>query len=201
MYTLLEIPALTPRSIELDPPLSDDEFERLSERSDFARFERSREGTILMNPPAGALTSSGNIEVVWQLKNWWMQHRRGMVLGCDAGFFLPDGSMLNPDAAYVPQEQLEGLTHKQLERFLRLAPAFIMELRSPSDRLAACKEKMAAWMANGVAVGWLVDPKSRKVYIYEQGAAPRIESGKAVAGTGPVAGFVLDLQAVWRCFE
>jgi Uma2 family endonuclease len=201
MVSLLEIPTLIPRTLLVDPPLSDDEFERLSERSNFTCFERSKEGTILMNPPAGALTSSGNVEILRQLSNWWLQHRRGRVLGSDAGFFLPDGSMLSPDAAYVTAEQLQGLTHAQLERFLRLAPAFVVELRSPSDLLAACKEKMESWMANGVQLGWLVDPKARRVFVYEPDAEVRIETGSEVHGSGPVAGFVLDLLEVWICFE
>jgi Uma2 family endonuclease len=201
MVPLLEIPVLTPRTLILDPPLSDDELERLSERSDFACFERSREGTIFMNPPAGTLTSDGNLEINCQLRNWWYPHRRGRVLGPDAGFFLPDGAMLSPDAAYVTKEQLRGITLKQLERFLRLAPAFIVELRSPSDRLTACKEKMEAWMSNGVQLGWLIDPKARRVLIYEPGSKPRIEAGAQVEGSGPVEGFVLNLLEVWRCFE
>lgn len=201
MALLLEIPALTPRTLTLDPPLTDDEFELLSERSDFVCFERNREGALLMNPPAGALTSDGNVEILWQLRNWWQQHKRGRVLGSDAGFFLPDGSMLSPDAAYVTEEQLQGLTHKQLERFLRLAPAFLIELRSPSDRLAACREKMEAWMANGVQLGWLVDPKARRVLIYEPGMEARSEDGPKAIGSGPVEGFVLELLEVWRCFE
>lgn len=56
-------------------------------------------------------------------------------------------------------------------------------------------------MANGVQLAWLIDPEARQVHVYAQGAAPRIESGLAVAGSGPIEGFVLDLQEVWRCYE
>jgi Uma2 family endonuclease len=199
---VIEIPAETPRSIVLHPPLSDAEFERLCEKSDFAFLERSKEGAIIVNAPAGGMTSDGNSEINQQLRNWWKQHRRGRAFDSSAGFFLPDGSVLSPDASYVTAEQLKGLSRDELARFLRVAPAFVIELRSESDRLAAVAEKMKAWMDNGVEVGWLVDPYGREVHIYVAGATtPRIENGTHAAGSGPVEGFVLDLAEVWRCYE
>jgi len=201
MNAFLEIPALPPRSIVLHPPLSDEEFERLCERSDFAFLERSKEGTIIVNAPAGGMTSNGNSEINRQLGNWWIQHRRGRVYDCCAGFFLPDGSMLNPDAAYVTAAQLKGCTRDDLAHFLRLPPAFVIELLSISDSRATTAKKMEAWMANGVELGWLVDPYAREVHVYEPNAAPRLERGSHIAGSGPIEGFVLDLEEIWRCYE
>ncbi len=201
MSASLEIPVLPSRSIVLEPPLSDEEFERMCGQAEFASLERSKEGTIIVNAPAGGMTSDGNREIIAQLSNWWKRHRRGRAFDSNAGFFLPDGSMLSPDAAYITAEQLKSLTRTQLARFLHLAPAFVVELRSESDSLAAAAGKMEAWMANGVQLGWLVDPYSRQIHVYEPDAAPRIESGTAVAGSGPVEGFVLDAEEVWRCFE
>jgi Uma2 family endonuclease len=201
MNAFLEIPAIPPRSIVLTPPLSDEEFEKLCERCNGSSLERTKEGTINVNAPAGGTTSNGNSEINRQLRNWWIGHRRGATYDSSCGFFLPDGSSLSPDGAYVTAEQLLGLTHDQRARFLRLAPAFVVELRSPSDSLAKTAEKMEAWIANGVALGWLVDPYAREVHVYEPGAAPRIENGSQVSGTGPIEGFVLDVEEVWRCYE
>jgi Uma2 family endonuclease len=201
MYDILEIPALPPRAIVLTPPLSDEEFERMCEKTRFASLERSKEGTIIVNAPAGSMTSDGNREITTQLSNWWKQHRRGRVYDSSAGFFLPDGSMLSPDAAYVTAKQLGGLTREERTRLPRLAPAFIVELRSESDRLAVVQEKMDSWIANGVQLGWLIDPDTKQVHVYTQESGPRVESGPAIAGSGPIEGFVLDLEEVWRCYE
>ena len=201
MNTYLEIPALPSRSIVLTPPLSDEEFERLSQSCEFGSVERTKDGEIIVNAPAGGLTSSGNSEVTRQLSNWWIQHRRGRVFDSSGAFFLPDGSVLNPDASYVTATQLVGLTRKDLARFPRLAPAFVIELRSDSDRLTKAKTKMEAWIANGVELGWLIDPEAKQVHMYAQAGEPRIESGSSIAGSGPVDGFVLDLEEVWRCYE
>jgi Uma2 family endonuclease len=201
MNTYLEIPALPPRSIVFNPPLTDEEFERMCEQTTLGSLERSKEGTIIVNAPAGGLTSSGNSEITRQLSNWWIQHRRGRVFDSSGAFFLPDGSVLNPDASYVTAAQLQGLTRKDLARFPRLTPAFVVELRSDSDRLRKVAEKMEVWIANGVELGWLIDPEAKQVHIYAQGFEPRVESGLSVAGSGPVDGFVLDLEEVWRCYE
>lgn len=201
MNAFIEIPALPPRTIALNPPLSDEEFERLSEKCDFAFLERSKEGTIIVNAPAGSMTSDGNSEINRQFRNWWIRHRRGRVFDSSGGFFLPDSSVLNPDAAYATAEQLRGLTRAELARFLRLTPAFVIELRSESDRLAAVQEKMQSWIANGAELAWLIDPVAKQVHVYQPGAATRIETAGQVAGSGPVEGFILDLEEVWRCYE
>ncbi len=201
MSAFIEIPAVPPRSIVLHPPLSDEEFEKLCAKTEAAVLERTREGIITVNAPAGGSTSDGNSEINQQLRAWWKEHRRGRVFDSSGGFFLPDGSMLSPDAAYATAEQVEGLTREEMGRFLRLAPAFVIELRSESDRMANATGKMEAWMANGVEVGWLIDPYQRLVHVYVRGNEARIEAGATLWGSGPVVGFELDLTEVWRCYE
>ena len=63
MDTLLPVDAETPRSLVLDPPLTDAQFQELCFANDWFRFERTREGEILMHPPSGGFTSVGNAEI------------------------------------------------------------------------------------------------------------------------------------------
>jgi Uma2 family endonuclease len=199
--TLLPVGAETPRSLVLDPPLTDAEFEALCAANDGVHFERTREGEILMHSPAGGFTSEGNAEVVSQQRSWWKTHRRGRTYDSSAGFFLPDGSMLSPDAAYLLPKKLKGLTKDDLTGFPRLCPDFVVELLSNSDNPAKAHKKMKDWSANGAALGWLIDPYEQKVYVYEPGCEASAVSGKSVRGSGPVEGFVLDLDEVLRCYE
>ena len=202
MSTLLPVSVETmPRSMVLDPPLTDAEFEALCAANDNIQFERTREGEILMHPPAGGITSHGNAGITAQLYNWWSTHRRGMVFDSNGGFFLPDGSMLSPDAAYILPEQLKGLTKAKLTGFPRLCPDFVVELFSKSDNLPEAKEKMERWIENGATLGWLIHPYQKKVYVYEPGRKASAASGKVIHGKGPVEGFTLDLDEVWRCYE
>jgi len=202
MSTILEIPIpKLQNTVVFDPPLTDEEFERMSMANELVKLERAKDGKIIVNPPTGFDSGSGNIEINFQLMNWWKQHRKGRVLDNNTGFFLPDGSSLSPDGGYVTEEQLRGLTKQDRKHFLRLTPAFVIELLSPSDSLQAMKEKMESWIANGARLGWLVDPRKRQVHVYEPQKAARVEAGDSVAGTGPVEGFVLDLTAVWILYE
>jgi Uma2 family endonuclease len=200
MSTILEIPKL-PSSVVLDPPLTDEEFEKLCAANDLVRLERTKEGKIIVNAPAGGDTGSGNSEIITQLGVWWKQHRQGRVFDSNTGFFLPDGSSLSPDAAYATADQMRGLTKEDRKHFLRFTPAFVIELLSANDSLSDARKKMEVWSANGARLGWLVDPYSRNVLVYESDHAARVEAADKVAGTGPVAGFVLDLAAVWTLYE
>jgi Uma2 family endonuclease len=200
MSTSLEIPK-APRRMVLEPLLTDLEFEELCAANSDVALERTKEGAIVVNAPAGSGSSDGNAEIVYQLRAWWKQHRRGRVYDSSAGVFLPDGSSLSPDAAYITAEQASALSAEDLDHFLRFVPAFVIELRSKTDSLAKSHEKMKTWMANGALLAWLIDPYARVVHVYEAKKEVRTESGDRIAGTGPMAGFVLDLAEVWLSFK
>jgi Uma2 family endonuclease len=202
MIAVLPVDAeITSRRLVLDPPLTDVQFEALCAANDAVRFERTREGEIVMHSPTGGFTSRGNAEIVAKLYSWWEIHERGSVFDSSAGFHLPDSSVLSPDAAYVLPEKLAGLSKDDLTGFPRLCPDFVVELLSISDNLANAAEKMERWIENGASLGWLIDPYQRKVYVHEPGCDVRVVSEKSILGAGPVEGFVLNLEELWRRYE
>lgn len=79
-----------------------------------------------------------------------------------------------------------------------LCPAFVIELRSKSDRIRALREKMREYVENGSQLGWLIDPGAQTVEIYRRERdAEVLAAVESVAGEGPVEGFVLQLARVW----
>ena len=90
-------------------------------------------------------------------------------------------------------------SQEQRRRFPPACPEFVIEVMSLRDRLGAAKEKMLAWIAEGVELAWLIDGDNETVYIYRSGVEkPEKRTGLvSLAGEGPVAGFVLDLKAIW----
>ncbi len=92
-----------------------------------------------MHPPAGGFTSEGNAEIAAQLRSWWKTHRRGSDYDSSGGFFLPDGSMLSPDAAYVLPEKLKGLTKDELTGFPVSAPISSLSCFPKSDSVPKTK--------------------------------------------------------------
>jgi Uma2 family endonuclease len=200
MQIQLEVPSLPTRLI-LESSLSDEEFECLAMTNDFMQLERTKDGEIILNAPAGGFTGDGNSEINFQLRAWWKTHKQGRVFDSNAEFFLSDGSSYAPDAAYVAAKQLVGLTSEELARFPRLCPAFVIELVSRTDRRKAVEAKMLDWLANGAQLAWLVDPYKRSVTVFEAGTAPRTTRAKIVSGTGPIAGFEFNTADVWSCYE
>jgi Uma2 family endonuclease len=67
-----------------------------------------------------------------------------VAFGASAGFILPDGSSLGPNAAWVSRESLRRLTPEERKKLLRLCPEFVIEVMSPSDSLKETKAKMEA---------------------------------------------------------
>jgi Uma2 family endonuclease len=79
-----------------------------------------------------------------------------------------------------------------------LCPAFVIELRSQSDRLTALRAKMDEYIANGARLGWMIDPETRTVEIYRPDRALEKMAGvDSVSGEGLIESFVLDLRTVW----
>ena len=54
----------------------------------------------------------------------------------------------------------------QREKFYRLCPDFVIELRSAHDRIRRLRSKMEEYMANGAELDWLIDPFEKTVTIY-----------------------------------
>jgi Uma2 family endonuclease len=202
MSTLLPIDALaTPRRLVLDPPMTDAELFEFCQQNDILRVERTREGVIEMNAPAGGESSSANVEILYQLAAWWKKHRKGCVFDSNAGFHLPDGSMLSPDGAYVTAERLAKVTRQDRQRFLHVCPDFVIELLSKTDRLTTAKKKMERWIENGAQLAWLIDPYKRKALVYRPGSPMLTATGPLLDGEGPVAGFTLNLAEIWEYYE
>lgn len=203
MATVLRIdPETLPRTLALDPPVTEAEFEEMC-RGNVAniRLERTKEGTVRMNPPTGGFTSSGNSEITYQVGQWLRTHGKGRVFDSNGGFRLPDGSILSPDASYVSEERLKALPKGALRGFPPVCPDFVIELVSESDPLETVKGKMNDWIANGAQLAWLIDPYQRQVHVFRPGRAAELVTSDRIAGEGPVDGLVLDLARVWRCYE
>jgi len=190
-----------PRSLVVDPPMSDAELEAFCLENDWIQVERTREGVIRLNPPTGGETSSANGEITGRLFAWWSEHERGVIADSSGGFYLPDGSMLSPDAAYVSPETEKLIAKGRRKGFFLVCPDFVIELLSKSDSLAETQEKMGRWIVNGVQLGWLIDPYRKQVYVYQAGVETSLFMGKTLKGHGPVSGFELDLARIWRYYE
>jgi len=187
-----------PIRISQDRPVTDEELMRLSAENEPMRFEREPNGEILVMTPSGSRTSRINSEITYLLTAWAREDGRGVVFDSNGGFSLPDGSVRAADAAWVQLSRWDALTADQQSGYAPLCPGFIIELRSPSDKLPDLHAKMAQWIANGAEVAWLIDPIEKAVTIYRSADEPEhLVHPTSVQGTGPIAGFELVMSRIW----
>ncbi|WP_254244164.1 Uma2 family endonuclease [Hymenobacter sp. BRD128] len=131
---------------------------------------------------------------------WNRQHQLGYVYESSAGFALPDGSIRSPDAAWLSKEKFAQLTEAQRQKFPPVCPEFVVEVRSPSDGLAALRRKMEDYLANGVQLALLLDPEAEKATIYRPNQAPVevADFNQEISAAPELPGFVLDLRPLRR---
>jgi Uma2 family endonuclease len=178
--------------------MTDDEFFEFCQLNRDLRIERNAKGEIIIMPPAGGETGSRNSVLNARLYNWASKDGRGIVFDSSTGFDLPNGATRSPDASWVLQSRLATLRPEQKRKFLPLCPDFVVELRSPSDRLQDVQDKMEEYMANGAQLGWLLDPETRSVYIYQPGIASiHLRDPVTITGDPVLPGLVLRLAEVW----
>ena len=188
-----------PIRISQGRPVTDEELMRLCAENNDLRVEREPNGEILVMTPANSRTSKMNLRIGRLLDEWAEADGRGIATGPDGGYTLPDSSMRVPDAAWVSNQRWHALSDKDQGRFAPLCPNFVIELRSPSDKIADLRAKMAQWIANGAEVAWLIDPIEKAVTIYRPGDQPEhLVHPTSVQGTGPIAGFELVMSRIWE---
>ncbi len=177
--------------------LTDDDLLRLCAVNETLHIERDRDGNLVLDWIAGAITSVRNATLAAKVDQWNQISRLGAAF-LNGGFILPDGSMRGPKVAWIPIERWNQLSAEQRKKFLPLCPDFVIELRSPSDRLADVQKKMREWMDNGCRLGWLLDPDEEKAYVYRaNGEQSVVESfDETLSGEDVLPGFVFELKEV-----
>lgn len=163
------------------------------------RIERTADGDLIIMAPAGARSGARNAEITMQLVHWAKRDGQGLAFDSSTGFRLPNGAMRAPDAAWVLRSRLADISEQDKERFLPLCPDFVIELRSPSDGLKTVRDKMEEYRANGARLGWLIDPLTRRVHIYEPDVpASELMNAAEISADPVLPGFVLNLTAIWE---
>lgn len=163
------------------------------------RIERSADGTITIMDPTGSETSGLNVEVSTEVVNWNRKERPGRVFDSCRGFTLPNDAVRSPDTAWIALERWLALPEADRTKFAHISPDFVIEIRSDHDNLTDLQSKMEEYRANGVRLGWLIDPKAEEVWVYRiDGTTDHITSFEIpLSGENVLIGFELKLSDCW----
>lgn len=207
MATLTASPALpvvSPFAVvlhdELTSRMTEEEFWTFCRQNPDLIIERAADQTISIMAPTGYVPGARSGEAFLQLGIWHRQHGAGLICDSSTGFTLPDRSVRSPDASWVSPERDATVVGRDRERFAHVCPDFVIEVASPSDYVAALQEKMLAWLANGVRLGFLLDPATETAWVYRPGTEPTEVRGfdQTLSGEDVLPGFVLELRRLRR---
>lgn len=184
-------------------PMPKPDFENLMVKFPDLMMEREKNGTVILMSPVKKSTGKKEAKAIIYLGIWSEKTGLGEVYSSSTMFDLPDGSSKSPDCAWLSNETLAALPDDEDESDASpVVPDFVVEVRSKSDLLKKVQDKMQdVWMANGVRLGWLIDPFDEKVHIYRQGQEPEIRqgfAGKFLSGEDVLPGFRMALDKFRR---
>ena len=160
------------------------------------QFELSPDGEIIAMPPVHHPSDDHENQAATRLTLHTDDHG-GQARNSNAGFRMPLGGVLVPDASWTSQEKWDAHPHVVGDAH-PFCPDFMVEIRSTSDNLGPLQAKMRLYMQNGAQLGWLIDPANRRVYVYRAGQAEpeQLEDPATLSGEEVLSGFVFD---VTRC--
>ena len=179
--------------------LNDDQFFELCQKNRDYRFELNAKGELIIMPPTGGETGRRNMDLSFQLRAWERKNKLGVSFDSSTCFKMPNGGNRSPAAAWVSHSRWDALSAEEKTKFPPLCPDFVVEIRSPSDRLSILREKMAEYQENGAKLGWLIDPTEQQVEIYRPNQEPEIiHKPTKLSGENILHGFELDLMPLWH---
>ena len=177
---------------------TDDEFYEFCRMNNTLKFERDKDGNILIMALTGGKTGKRNGEITADLIIWNRKLKAGNVFDSSTGFRLPNTSVRSPDAAWISNEKWNALSETEKEKFPPLCPEFIIELMSATDEITHAFVKMNEYMENGCELAWLIYPAEKKTFIYRKGENKEIIEGfdKKLSGESVLNGFEFDLKEI-----
>ena len=178
--------------------LTEEQFMRLCQENPELRLELTAKGELVIMPPSGSKTGLRNSTLTLRLAGWAETDGTGVVFDSSTLFTLPNGAKRSPDASWVRRDRWDALTEEQQEGAAPLCPDFVVELRSPTDRLSDLQEKMQEYLDNGARLGWLIDPLDKRAYVYRPGQpVESLDNPTTLSGAPVVPGFVLNVHELW----
>jgi len=178
--------------------LTDEQFAQLCRANPELRLELTAKQELVITPPAGSETGRCNGRITYLLIAWAKKDGTGISFDSSTGFTLPNGAIRSPDASWVKREKWEALSKDQREGFAPLCPDFVIELRSRTDLLSDLQARLQEYIDNGARLGWLIDPRDKRVYVYRPGQSVEVwDDPVSVSGDPVLLGFELPMSELW----
>ena len=105
--------------------------------------------------------------------------------------------VVGPDAAFIANRSLPVRTSP--EGYLETIPELVIEVRSKTDTLLELRGKVAEYLAAGVQIVWVIDPRSKTVTVYRPGQdVSELRSGDVLTAEGVLPGFLAPVAELFE---
>jgi len=152
-------------------------------------------GVLYRMPPPMPRHGRITTVIVLRVGTFVEEHDLGVVYE-NTGFALardPD-VLLAPDVAFVRGDRLPG----DEDRYPDLAPDLAIEVVSPSNTGPNIADKVEEYLAAGVVVVWVFDPRRRTVAVHRTGRPVRVlTEADELDGEDVLPGFRLRLDGLF----
>lgn len=180
--------------------LTDDEFFRLCQDNEQYKIERDKNRNIIVMAPTSSETSEWNANLLFEIKKWCRKNNQAAVFDSSGGFIFPNDAILSPDITVIEQKKWQKLPKSEKQKFAKVVPDFVVEIKSISDKDRVIISKMQEYLDNGVSLAWLIDPYQRLAIVYEPGKKPTNHNdfSQPLPGSGIMLGFKVVLDEVFQ---
>lgn len=182
-----------PLPLRLPPDwiITHERFEEIGRLNPDVLFETTADGRLIIRtfPDALSERTSSRIQTFVGV---WALSAGGDVRGEAGGYYLSELERRAPDVSWVPSDQVQERGQ------LHFAPAFVVEVRSPTQSVDAQIDKMRMWMSYGVRLGWLVDPYEQTARVFRaDGSEEFLQSPLELSGEDVCSGLSIDMNQIW----
>jgi len=188
----IPVPASVRFPVELEPP----EGFRPEEPASWPRIDGRLEwvgGRLLYMPPCGGIQQGVSVSVVGILDRWQEERPDFFVGGNEAGMMLGK-DVRGAEGAVWRRDAVLPLT----ARCIRVPPILAVEVGGREEGEPELREKAQWYLGRGVAVVWLVLPKTRDVLVVTAGGETRHAVGDRLTPDPALPGLAPAVERFFR---
>ena len=172
-------------------------YEAFIEANPGYKVELLRNGKVTrrMNAISSSFT---HVKVLAQLVTWSDSTELGSCADSSLDLWVPPRGVRRADGCWIAAHRMPPTL--EWDDPLRTPPDFVFEVVSPSQRrrLGPLDEKMREYIAWGVRLAWLIDPRARLVRIYRaDGSVEDVDNPATLSGEDVMPKFTLDMSDIW----
>ncbi len=184
------------RNKSLSAQITADDFYNMPDHGGYNELVR---GKLMPTTPNNTKIGLVIMQLAVALGNFANSRQLGIFFAARTGFTLqqnPD-TVRAPDVAFVAQSRIpeEGVPETG---FWAIAPDLVAEVVSPNDRMTEIQDKVTDYLAAGVRLVWVVDPKTETVTVYQSLKQVKVLVAEDVLeGEDVLPGFELALKKLF----